>query len=186
MEALSRRNNIYGDTNVTGQATAVLGDVHGDINIRNATLLLSPRLVDQNGALHPRIERYNRVLPNRTIETVITYNEDITAQDAGVSSKIELDWERREDLGSGVFGVVHREECSYGSEVKSRAVKVLRMRQLKDMKINYKKEIGALLRLSDVTLPWPLHIGLLMIYSQNTYIDSLNSIHGTPPKTTSA
>lgn len=152
MEAPYRRNNIYGDTNVTGQATAILGDVHGGVNIQNATLLLNPHSVDKNGAFHPKVERYNHVLRNRTIETVITYNENITALNAGSSSRIELHWERREDLGSGVFGVVHREECSYGSEVKSRAVKVLRIRQLKSMKIDYKKEIGALLRLSDVWL----------------------------------
>lgn len=148
-----RPGNVYGDTNVTGQATAILGDVQGGINIQNATLLLGPRTIDQNGAFHPRVERYNRVLSKTTIETIITYNGNITGSGGGSSSKIELHWERREDLGSGVFGVVHREECTYGSEVKSRAVKVLRMRQLKGMQIHYKKEIGALLRLSDVQPP---------------------------------
>lgn len=145
-----RPGNVYGDTNVTGQATAILGDVHGGINIQNATLLLGPRIVDQNGAFHPKVERYNHVLSKSTIETIITYNGNTTASDAGSSTKIELLWERREDLGSGVFGVVHREECNYGSEMKSRAVKVLRLRQLKGMQIDYKKEIGALLKLSDV------------------------------------
>ena len=102
-----------------------------------------------------KIERQNRVLATSTIETIITY-AGRTNLGSGTSSRVELRWEQREDLGSGIFGVVHREECHTGDSVRSRAVKVLRLRQLEDNSVDYKKEIGALIRLSDVS-----HLGVL-------------------------
>lgn len=48
----------------------------------------------------------------------------------------------------GVFGEAHREENRENGKLRSRVVKVLRRRQLERMKIDYKKELDALIQLS--------------------------------------
>lgn len=91
-ESPKRQSNSYGDTHVGGRATAFLGDVHGGVNIQNATLLLSSNPADQNAAFHPRVERHYRFLPDRTIEIITTYDESITIFDVGPVPWIELHW----------------------------------------------------------------------------------------------
>lgn len=141
----------YGTTTITGQATALLGNKYGDIfNIQQATFLLSSTSIADSGHGQRKVVRQNRVLPHAgyTIETITTFDDGNVLAKRGTSQQVELRWERREDIGVGVFGEVHREENCESDKVKSRAVKILRRRQLERMKIDYKKELDALIQLS--------------------------------------
>lgn len=146
-QALLSKGHAYGDTTFSGRATGILGNISGNVYVGNT---FSFPALPNTYTPRPkqRIERHNRVCTDHTLETVTVYEDGNNATSAGASYKSQLKWQRREDLGEGVFGEVHREECLDNGMVKSRAVKVLRQRQLKRMKVNYKKEIGALLRLS--------------------------------------
>lgn len=143
--------NQYGTTTITGQATALLGNKYGDVfNIQQATFLLSTTSIIEPKIGPSKVVRQNRVLAGgqQTLEIITTYDDSHILSQRGTSQQIELRWERCEDLGVGVFGEVHREEAQDGEKVKSRAVKVLRRRQLEHMQIDYKKELDALIQLS--------------------------------------
>lgn len=146
---MTHNTNTYGDANVADQAVAIFGNVYGNIILevsKTQTQGLSGILVD-GVLLYPKFQRRNHVRSTHTIETLIIRN-DIAGRNYN-AAEIELEWHKREDLGSGVFGVVHREECHTGTLVKNRAVKIMRLRQLHDSKVDYKKEISALSRLSN-------------------------------------
>jgi len=141
----------YGATTITGQATALLGNKYGDIfNIQQATFLLSSTSIAENSHGQCKVVRQNRVFPNEgyTLETITTFEDGEVLSRRGTSRQVELRWKRREDVGEGVFGEVHREEYCEGEKIRSRAVKVLRRRQLERMRIDYKKELDALIQLS--------------------------------------
>lgn len=143
--------NCYETTTVTGHATAVLGNKYGDVfNIQQATFLLSTTSVPNPIGGSKRIVRQNRVLPGeeQTVEIITTYNDGSLLTERGTSEKVELVWTRCEDLGVGVFGEVHREMVNVDGVDKNRAVKVLRRKQLEHMRIDYKKELDALIQLS--------------------------------------
>lgn len=149
--AAAQESNLYGTTTITGHATALLGNKYGDIfNIQQATFLLRSTSVPETLNSPCKIVRQNRVLPgaNCTLETVTTFDDGKILPNRGASQQVELRWYRREDLGAGVFGEVHREETHDGASVKNRAVKVLRRRQLEYMQIDYRKELDALIQLS--------------------------------------
>lgn len=141
----------YGATTITGQATALLGNKYGDIfNIQQATFLLSSTSIAENSHGQCKVVRQNRVFPNEgyTLETITTFEDGEVLSRRGTSRQVELRWKRREDVGEGVFGEVHREEYCEGEKIRSRAVKVLRRRQLERMRIDYKKELNAFIQLS--------------------------------------
>jgi len=141
----------YGTTTITGQATALLGNKYGDIfNIQQATFLLSSTSITDSGHGQSKVVRQNRVFLREgyTLETITTFNDGRVLSRRGTLQQIKLRWERYEDIGVGVFGEVHREESREGDKVKSRAIKVLRRRQLERMRIDYKKELNAFIQLS--------------------------------------
>lgn len=91
----------YGSTVVSDQAVALLGDVHGSfININ-----IAPGESPSNHTV-----RLNQVVDSYTIETVHSFVTSGPLPQRGASSSVQKRWERREDLGAGVFGEVHREE----------------------------------------------------------------------------
>lgn len=148
---LVRGGYTYGETTIAGKATAVLGNYNG-MHIENATFLMSTTPISRDGSRY-KVVRHNRVYPSHTIETITTYDDGVDAFRRGTSRTMELHWVRCEDLGEGVFGEVHREEsCDASGICKSRAVKVLRLRQLRRLKVDYRKEIGALVQLSQVRM----------------------------------
>lgn len=154
----------YGATTVGGYATALLGDTYGDTyNIQQATILLGATTISQheNEQALPvesrKVVRQNEVFTGYTLETVTTFEDAGAFSRRGTSYRIEQRWERREDLGAGVFGEVHREElvAEHGNNdrhatTKSRAVKVLRRRQLERMGVDYKRELEVLIHMSQV------------------------------------
>ncbi|KAK5315640.1 hypothetical protein LTR70_006631 [Exophiala xenobiotica] len=145
------KNIQYGNITITGQATALLGNRYGDIfNIQQAIFLLNAASITDNREGHCKVVRQNRVYPDAgyTIETITTFDNGRVSLTRGTSQRIELRWERCEDIGAGVFGEVHREQSRENGRLKSRAVKVLRRRQLERMRIDYKKELDALIQLS--------------------------------------
>ena len=81
------------------------------------------------------------MLNGETVETTTTYNIGGPSNDRGSSVQVSRTWKRCEDLGAGVFGVVHREKSREGTLLQQRAVKVLRLAQLRRSKIDYQKEI---------------------------------------------
>lgn len=147
---MAQSGNTYGDAKVSDRAAAIFGNVYGNIILQTQSAtgqILSGILID-GAVLYPELERQNHVLPTYTIETLIVRDKRASGRQAAIN--IELQWHKREDLGSGLFGIVHREECYAGSSlVKSRAVKVMRLRQLHDSQVDYKREIAALSRLSN-------------------------------------
>ncbi|KAK6367202.1 hypothetical protein LTR64_008062 [Lithohypha guttulata] len=144
----SPAGNVYGDTALTGNATAILGNNYGGLHVQNATFLLQPKPTTWSDRPPRRVERHNTPYPNYTLETVTSFENGPNPSNQGSSYRTELYWQRQEDLGAGIFGEVHREESWNGLTCQSRAVKVLRLRQLQRLKVDYKKEVGALLQLS--------------------------------------
>ncbi|KAK5957735.1 hypothetical protein OHC33_000924 [Knufia fluminis] len=148
-----RHGNRYGTTNLHDQATALLGDLNlGNlVQIQQATFISCSQASHQSKPLAPKVVRQNCVFPAYTIETITTFQDGEEVAARGTACTTELIWERREDLGAGVFGEVHREDCTEAENtLKSRAVKVLRRRQLDRMNIDYKKELEPLIHLSQV------------------------------------
>lgn len=146
-----QESNQYGTTTITGQPTALLGNKYGDVfNINQATFLLRSTSVLETSTGPCKIVRQNRVLSGTeyTLETVKTCNDCTIPQNRGTSQQVELRWCRRELLGAGVFGEAYREETHDYANVKNRAVKVLRRRQLEHMHVDYKRELDALIQLS--------------------------------------
>lgn len=153
VELCSRKRPAYfRDTHVSGTATAILGDVHGDVHIQNTKFVANEPNCGPTNSAHFRIERHNLVQPDYTIETTIIYHNQHSNRSRGSSTTIQKRWKRQEELGAGVFGVVYREECNDETPSQQRAVKILRLAQLRRFKIDYQKEIGALMRLSQVCL----------------------------------
>lgn len=143
--------NSYETTTITGQATAVLGNKYGDIfNIQQATFLLSSTTVPSTNDASKKVVRQNQLQAGEEVtkETITTYNHGPIVISRGSSTQVELVWTKQEDIGVGVFGEVHREETTEAGMVKSRAVKVLRRKQLEYMQIDYRKELDALIQLS--------------------------------------
>lgn len=139
-------DNQYETVIIQDQANAIVGNV----NISNATFLLQATLTTQVNDGHAKTVRHNQILPDgqTTLETIKRYNDGDHCQQRGAVEEIELRWTRCEDLGVGTFGDVHREETEQLGQVKSRAVKVLRRRHLKHMGVDHKKELDALIDLS--------------------------------------
>lgn len=141
----------YHSANISGEATAIFGDRHGDtIHIQQATFLLQATSTAQTNNGTSRSVRHNQVLAGgqTTVETIKIYHGGEHIQQRGAIEENQLRWERCEDIGVGSFGEVHREQVTSEGQLKSRAVKVLRRRHLKHMGIDHKKELDALIDLS--------------------------------------
>lgn len=145
-------SNIYGPTSISGRTAAILGNVHISSDVLNIQQAIfsacSAITLKQNIVSKPT--RSNHVFPDHTLEIVTCIQECEGAEGSRVDQK-RLRWERKEGLGAGMFGEVHREECKGSSNnTKSRAVKVLRKAQLECARIDYKRELDALVELSQV------------------------------------
>lgn len=145
----------YETATISGQATAILGNKYGDvINVHQATFLLQAATTAQAHNEPSKVVRHNQVLPGdpipgqTTVESIKAYNEGSRFQQRGTVQQTELRWRRCEDIGVGSFGEVHREEAEECGQVKSRAVKVLQRRRLVHMGVDYKKELDAMIELS--------------------------------------
>ena len=133
------RHNSYGMTKLSGQANALLGNNYGQLNFQQTTVYLNSASSEHGERFPPRVVRHNQVFSGHTIETITIYQEGGILR-AGSASQVQLRWDQCEDIGAGVFGEVHREEyCNNGEPVKSRAVKVLRRRQLDHLKVDYER-----------------------------------------------
>ena len=141
--------HTYGNTAVSDHATVIQGNVYGTVNIQNPVLFLPTPIIRDEVPLR-RVERHNRIYQTHTSETITTFDEGEAQSERGASQQTVLKWKKQETLGVGLFGIVHREHCIDGAVGKSRAVKVLRLRQLQHLKVDYKKEVGALITLSQV------------------------------------
>lgn len=148
-----RSSHRYDNTNISGQATAIFGNSYGEIvNVFNdfspKTLILhSP---DAEACLD-WVVRQNRVLYDHTLETVSKYQSSGSTDNGGLASQAQYRWYRREGIGGGLYAEVHREERVDGTGRSiSRAVKVLRRTILRKLGIDYKKELNALIQLSQV------------------------------------
>lgn len=142
--------HLYGNIELGGSATAIVGDHNGDF-IQHIHYHAQANLTVLHTAHAIRTERKNEVLTTEptTIETITRYQEGGPLAMRGTSSQTVIRWHRTDDLGVGVFGEVHKEEQSDDSGSPScRAVKVLRRRQLAMLGIDYKRELGTLMRLS--------------------------------------
>lgn len=143
--------HLYGTATVSDQATAILGNKYGDIiNIHQATFLLqtTPTTQPENDPL--TIVRHNRVLSDgqKTLEVITKYDDGSHFSRRGTTHQIEICWQRCENIGVGSFGEVHREQAEEHGKIKSRAVKVLRKRRLEHLQVDHKKELDALIDLS--------------------------------------
>lgn len=134
----------YVSTVLHDQSYAIQGDVYG--NLVNISIGIDER--------HPsRIVRSHQVFETHTIETVSSFIDGGSFQQRGAMSSIEKRWDRKEDLGAGLFGEVHREEyCDPQGRRSSRAVKVMRRRQLDRLQVDFKRELDALIRLSKASM----------------------------------
>ena len=99
--------------------------------------------------IQPGLRGRTKYFPKYTIETMTTFQEAGPFTTRGNSAKTIVIWTRAEDLGQGVSGEVHREYQSEDNTLpESRAVKIMRRRQLTRMEIDYKRELSALMRLA--------------------------------------
>ena len=91
----------YINTQVSDNSTVVQGDVN--------THFVNINLGD--GDQHARrVDRINQVFKNHTIKTIHSFVQNSPLQERGAASTVQKHWERKQDLGAGVFGEVHREE----------------------------------------------------------------------------
>lgn len=145
----------YGNTEVSGQATAIVGNNYGKIeNVYHNTTVVNGPGAPCWLVTHPKwVIRQNRVLGQYTLETVRTYQSGGPIVGRGQWSQVEYRWYRQEDLGGGLYAEVYKEEQFEDPSVATtRAVKVLSRRLLRKLNIDYKRELNALIQLSQVCL----------------------------------
>lgn len=143
------RGHSYGYVNIEGNASAVLGDCI----TQNFYQVSGSRegLIDRSQPV--RVERQNEIegAGGLTIETIRIVQEGGPWQIRGNTSSTTLRWKRSRVLGAGNFGVVYQEDQMQGQQndfPKSRAVKILRRAQMTAFKIDWRRELSALYRLS--------------------------------------
>ena len=109
-EASTNGSHLYGSTSISGQATVIQGNNHGTINVKNETYVCPSSVDAANGRYPVKIMRKNQVLHTHTLETITKFQDCGPANDRGNALSVEVRWERRERIGLGAYGEVHREE----------------------------------------------------------------------------
>ncbi len=177
----------FGEVSLVGKSRAVVGDQYGDtFNIEKATFSTSALSATAEHDGSCKVVRHNQIFPTYTLETVLRIQDGGIIPMRGSTSEMELRWERRNFLGAGVFGEVYREDCNVNASYpRSRAVKVLRRRQLEKLKIDYRRELDAWMCLSQVCVTAPVAILTHSRFSQIISGTSSSSIRGTRTRITS-
>lgn len=169
------------DSDVSGKA--LVGNYYRKIvNVQQTQSIFSTTSMSEHGRYPHRTVRHNQVFPDYTLETITTFQDGGPVTGLGSTSQTQVRWNRRGVLGAGVCGVVHREvQCDGADIIKSRAVKILRKPQLQHWKIDCKKELDALIRLSQVRdLPRRPRLNLVnCLSSLNIFICSSSFTRGT-------
>lgn len=149
-------NHNYQNTNVSGQATAIFGDNYGIVvNVFNDSPASGFTAPSVGFEKHSNwLVRQNHVLDNYTLETVTRYQDSGPVYTRGHTSQGEHRWYRKEHLGGGFYADVYREERFCDARATAdRAVKVLQRRYLQKLGVDYRKELNALIQLSQVIMP---------------------------------
>lgn len=151
--AVPDSSHKYDNIDVSGQATAIFGNNYGKIiNVFNdsftKSLSLSPFSAD--AALEWTV-RQNRVSQDHTLEIISKYQIGGPTNNNGLVSQVQHRWYRGDIIGGGLYAEVYREERTDtdGTSVR-RAVKVMRRTFLRKLGVDYRKELNALIQLSQV------------------------------------